>query len=86
LRNVLSVEDDLQSVVGRNLRAHRKAHRLSQEAFADLLGIHRTYMGAIERGERNLTFKSLEKLAERIGVEPLSLLKPNNVEARSKSA
>lgn len=61
-------------MVGRNLRAYRQAQGLSQEAFADELGVHRTYMGGIERGERNLTLKSLERMAERIGIDPLRLL------------
>ena len=65
---------DLQKTVGRNLRAYRLERGLSQEAFADLLGVHRTYMGGVERGERNLTLKSLEKMAEQIGVEVLTLL------------
>ena len=65
---------DLQRTVGRNLRAYRLERGLSQEAFADQLGVHRTYMGGVERGERNLTLKSLERLAEQIGVEPLQLL------------
>jgi len=65
---------DLQKTVGRNLRAYRMERGLSQEAFADVLGVHRTYMGGVERGERNLTLQSLEKMAEQIGVEPLTLL------------
>lgn len=65
---------DLQKRVGRNLRAHRQALGLSQEAFADVAGVHRTYMGGLERGERNLTLQSLEQLAERIGVSPEELL------------
>ena len=65
---------DLQKTVGRNLRAYRLERGLSQEAFADVLGVHRTYMGGVERGERNLTLKSLEKMTEQIGVEPLTLL------------
>jgi len=68
------VEGDLQRTVGRNLRAYREAQGLSQEAFADLVGVHRTYMGGLERGERNLTLRSLERIAERIGVEPVALL------------
>ena len=68
------MEGDLQRTVGRNLRAYREAKGVSQEAFADELGVHRTYMGGIERGERNLTLKSLERMAERIGVDPLALL------------
>jgi transcriptional regulator with XRE-family HTH domain len=68
------VEGDLQRTVGRNLRAYRQARGLSQEAFADVLGVHRTYMGSIERGERNLTLKSVERIASRIGLDPLALL------------
>jgi transcriptional regulator with XRE-family HTH domain len=68
------VEGDLQRAVGRNLRAYRQAKGISQESFADELGVHRTYMGGIERGERNLTLKSLERIAERIGLDPLALL------------
>lgn len=70
------MEGDLQRTFGRNLRAYRTARGLSQEAFADQLGVHRTYMGGIERGERNLTLKSVERIASRINVEPLTLLSP----------
>ncbi len=72
------MEGDLQRTVGHNLRAYRQACNLSQEAFADVLGIHRTYMGGIERGERNLTLRTLERIASRIAVEPLSLLTPDD--------
>jgi transcriptional regulator with XRE-family HTH domain len=68
------MEGDLQRAVGRNLRDYRQARGFSQEAFADMLGVHRTYMGGVERGERNLTLKSVERIAERLGVEPLALL------------
>lgn len=60
--------------MGANLRAYRKERGLSQEAFADLVGVHRTYMGGLERGERNLTLKSVERIAEQLGLEPLQLL------------
>jgi transcriptional regulator with XRE-family HTH domain len=68
------MEGDLQRALGRNIRAYREGEGLSQEAFADELGIHRTYMGGIERGERNLTLKSLERIAARIDADPLALL------------
>ncbi len=68
------MEGELQKAVGRNLLAYRSERGLSQEAFADVLGVHRTYMGGVERGERNLTLKSVERIAERLGVDPLSLL------------
>ncbi len=70
------MEGDLQRTVGRNLRAYRKTKGLSQEDFADELKVHRTYMGGIERGERNLTLKSLERIASQIDVDPLALLQP----------
>jgi transcriptional regulator with XRE-family HTH domain len=68
------MEGDLQRRVGRRLRAIRVARALSQEDFADAAGVHRTYMGGLERGERNLTLRGLERMAERIGVDPLTLL------------
>lgn len=69
------MEGDLQGIVGRNLRAYRQKRGLSQEAFADVVGVHRTYMGGLERGERNLTLRSLERIAALLGVDPLDLLR-----------
>lgn len=66
---------DLQKTVGRRIRAHREKLGISQEKLAEQLGYHRTYLGSVERGERNLTLGSLEALAERLGVEPLELLR-----------
>jgi transcriptional regulator with XRE-family HTH domain len=69
------MEGDLQSVVGRNLRRYRLAHGLSQEAFAEQLGWHRTYVGGLERGERNLTLRALERTAEALALDPIDLLR-----------
>lgn len=68
------MEGDLQAAFGRNLAAYRRSRGLSQEAFAEELGVHRTYLGGVERGERNLTLRSVEKIADRIGAPVLSLL------------
>lgn len=70
------MDGELQKRVGENLRRYRQARNLSQEAFADQVGVHRTYMGGLERGERNLTLRSLERIAKVIGVDPLDLLQP----------
>lgn len=67
---------DLQRIVGKNLCAYRQAKGLSQEAFAELVGMHRTYIGGVERGERNLTLATVERYAEAIGLDPLDLLTP----------
>jgi transcriptional regulator with XRE-family HTH domain len=72
------MEGDLQRTLGDNLRAYRKARDLSQEDFALLIGFHRTYVGGLERGERNLTLKNVEKIAAKLDVEPLSLLTPSS--------
>ena len=77
------MEGDLQSNVGHNLRIYRKARGLSQEKFADLLGVHRTYVGGIERGERNLTLKSVERIARCIELDPLALLQPIKTERQT---
>jgi len=69
-------------VFGANLRALRQSRGLSQEQFADVVGVHRTYMGGVERGERNLTLKSVEFLCEAAGVDPVEMLRP----ARSGAA
>jgi transcriptional regulator with XRE-family HTH domain len=70
------VEGELQRRAGVNIRAYRNAKGISQEELAVALGVHRTYMGGVERGERNLTLRSLERLAERMGIDPVKLLKP----------
>lgn len=60
--------------VGTNLRRIRLALGDSQEAFGSRVGWHRTFVGAVERGERNLTLRTIERLAEQIHVLPLDLL------------
>jgi len=71
------VDGNLQRTVGLNLRAYRQARGLSQEGLADVLGVHRTYMGGVERGERNLTLRSVERIAAKLDVDPLALLSPD---------
>lgn len=68
------MEGNLQQTLGESLRRYRLERSLSQEAFAEVLGVHRTYVGGIERGERNLTLRSAERIADRLGVPILDLL------------
>ncbi len=70
------MEGELQRIAGANIRAYRRARGVSQEELADSLGVPRTDRGGVERGERNLTLRSLERLAERMGVDPVVLLTP----------
>jgi transcriptional regulator with XRE-family HTH domain len=61
---------------GRVVRRLRVLRGLSQEGLADLAGIHRTYIGGIERGERNPTLTMIHRLAVAIGVSPTKLFEP----------
>lgn len=53
---------------GRAIRELRKEKGLSQEAFADIAGIDRSYMGHIERGEKNVTLTKIHQIAEALGM------------------
>ena len=66
----------LRQVVAANVRRLRKADDLSQEAFADACNLHRTYIGAIERAERNVSLDNIEKMAAALRIAPWELLKP----------
>ena len=62
--------------LARHLRALRADRGLSQEALADLAELHRTYVGSIERRERNVSLDNVERLATALGVDVAELLAP----------
>ncbi len=64
----------LQERLGRAVRRLRKAAGYSQEDFADLVGVHRTYMGAVERGEVNISLRNIEKIAGSLEITASKLL------------
>ena len=65
----------LNANLAKNLRRLRQQQGLSQEEFALRCRLHRTYIGAIERGERNVTLKTLELIARFLGGDPIDLIK-----------
>lgn len=60
---------------GKQVRQLRKALGLSQEDLAELTDLHRTYIGGIERGERNVGLINIVRLAKALNVSPSELLK-----------
>jgi len=58
----------VQFAFGRAVRKRREALGISQERLADLAGIHRTYIGDVERGERNLGLVNMHRIARALGL------------------
>lgn len=66
--------DSILKIFGDNVQRYRKNLQLSQEKLAELAGVHRTYIGMIERAEKNITLCNMEKIAKALGVEIKELL------------
>lgn len=64
----------LRRVLAENIRAFRHGENISQEELASICDLHRTYVGSVERGERNVTLSTLEVLAAALGVSVPQLL------------
>jgi transcriptional regulator with XRE-family HTH domain len=64
----------VNEAVGRAIREARKQRGYSQEAFALAAGLDRSYMGAVERGEFNLTLETLLKIAGALGTSAAEML------------
>ena len=60
---------------GKRVRTIRQKKKLSQKGLAEKAGLHRTFIGMIERGERNLTLKNIKKLADALKVDIIELFK-----------
>ena len=67
------------AVFAANVRRQRAALGLSQELLAERAGVHRTYVGMLERGEKNVTIYNIARIAQALGVTAASLLQlPGN--------
>lgn len=59
---------------GDKVREERLIKKMSQEQLADLAGVHRTYIGMIERGEKNITLENIEKISSGLGLKIKNLM------------
>lgn len=64
-----------EEALGRIIRKYRKARGWSQESLSFESGLHRTYIGVLERGEKNVSLRNLVRVADTLGVLPSELLR-----------
>ncbi|WP_270739834.1 helix-turn-helix domain-containing protein [Massilioclostridium coli] len=60
--------EDINEIIGQRIRAYRNQQKLSQEKLAELAGLHPTYIGQVERGEKNATIESIVKISSALKV------------------
>lgn len=65
---------DIIKVFGANLRKYRTKKGLSQEQFAEICGLHRTYISDIECFQRNVSLENVQRIADALGIESYKLL------------
>lgn len=68
------MKNTIQSILGQNVRRYRLRMGISQEELAFQIGIHRTYIGSVERGERNVGIVNIVKIAEALEAHVSSLV------------
>lgn len=68
------MSEDIRKLVGDNIREQRAKLKISQEELASRAGVHRTYIGGVERGERNVSLINIVAIARALGVPPADLL------------
>lgn len=61
--------------IGKNICSYRKKNNISQEELANLAGIDRSYLGSVERGERNISAINIRKIAKALSISVSQLLR-----------
>ena len=68
---------DILKVFGKNLRKYRTDKKISQEKFAEICNLHRTYISDIERGQRSIALNNIQKIADTLEIETYKLFLEN---------
>ena len=71
----MKTKSSARRIFAENLRKARLAKKLSQEDLAEVSGLHRTYVGSVERAERNVSIDNMERLSAAVGISMPELLK-----------
>jgi transcriptional regulator with XRE-family HTH domain len=71
----MKTKSSARRIFAENLRKARLAKKLSQEDLAEVSGLHRTYVGSVERAERNVSIDNMERLSAAVGISLPDLLK-----------
>ena len=69
----------LNKLVGIKIREIRNSLNLSQESFAEKVGLHRTYIGQVERAEKYITLKNIQKICYALKIDPKELFDFTNI-------
>ena len=72
---------DILRIFGNNVRKYRMALGLSQEAFADKCGLHRTYISAVECFRRSIALENIQRIANALEIEPYKLFMEDKTDA-----
>lgn len=67
------MKTDINIAFGKRVSELRRLHNISQEDFAELCGVHRTYIGALERGEKSPTLNTIEKVSKGLQISIVEL-------------
>lgn len=70
---------DIVKVFAKNLKRYRLQKGLSQETFAEMSGLHRTYISAIEREKRSIALENVQKIADALNIDTYLLFVENDV-------
>lgn len=69
---------DIFDVFGKNLRKYRTERKISQEKFAEMCALHRTYISDVERAQRSISLGNIQKIANALKIEPYKLFLEDN--------
>ncbi len=81
-KNKKNKKDNINVLFGLKVKEYRKSIGASQEQLGYMTGLHRTYIGHIERAEKNITLKNIEKIADSLGIDIKDLFDFSNLKTK----